>query len=306
MIHDTWMRRLSWVGSILLVLVSGAALRAQERLVEFANEDAGDVGVLPAEGYWLGLICDPADAALRGHLKLKDTGLVVREVVPDTPAAKAGVKVHDVLLAAGDKTLSSVQQLVEVVNKSEGKELTLQVIRDGEKTTVKVTPVKRPDRAAFGKMPDDMRRWLERNPPGKDGTWRLRNVGPGVVTWPAELRRGPHKLPKDMSVTIYKEGEQPAKITVKQGDKKWEVTEDKLDDLPAEVRKHVAPMVRPGAMFLRDQAIDGWKADLVKPHVWELPGGDGQMRLEKRVDELNKQIEQLRKSIEEMSKNKSK
>jgi membrane-associated protease RseP (regulator of RpoE activity) len=303
MFHDTWMRRLSWVGSILLVLISGAALRAQERLEAFVNEGAGDVAAEAAQGYWLGLVCHPADAALRGHLKLKDTGLIVHEVVPDTPAAKAGVKVHDVLVAAGEQTLSKVEQLVDVANKSEGKELTLTVIRDGEKTAVKITPVKRPDRAAYGKMPDDVRGWLERRAAGTE-PWRWQGVGPGVVTKSTFF--APQKLPKDMSVTITKEGENPAKITVKQGEKAWEVAEDKLDDLPAEVRKHVAPMVRPGAMFLREPAFDGWKADVVKPRVWELPGAEGQKRLEKRVEDLNKQIEQLRKSIEEMSKNKAK
>ena len=47
----------------------------------------------------------------------------------------------------------------------------------------------------------------------------------------------------DMTVTISKQGKEPAKITVKQGDKSWEVTEDDLDQLPEEVRPHVEPML---------------------------------------------------------------
>ena len=47
-----------------------------------------------------------------------------------------------------------------------------------------------------------------------------------------------HELPDDMTVTVTKHGKDPAKITVAQADKTWEVTEDKLDDLPEEIRPH--------------------------------------------------------------------
>src|SRR5207244_10407192 len=48
------------------------------------------------------------------------------------------------------------------------------------------------------------------------------------------------EFPKDLSVQINKEGNQPAKIHVKRGDKEeWQVTDDKLKDLPEDVRPHV-------------------------------------------------------------------
>src|SRR5205807_636111 len=84
---------------------------------------AGDGEAEAAPTYWIGLICNPPDDALRAQLKLKDAGLVVREAVPDAPAAKAGIKVHDILLAAGDKELRDVRDLMDAVEKSDGKEI---------------------------------------------------------------------------------------------------------------------------------------------------------------------------------------
>jgi hypothetical protein len=251
--------------------------------------------------HWIGLICDPADPALRAQLKLKDQGLLVREVVPDAPAGKAGVKVHDILLAVGDKEVGDVRGLMDAVEKSEGKEITLHVLRAGEKMSIKVAPAKREKTARTDVLPGEVRRWIELHRAGPDG-WRgdvLR--GPGVLGW--NMKITPHKLPKDMSVTITKEGESPAKIVVKQGDKTWETTEDKLKELPEEVRKHVAPMVRPGAGFFTEKVlppkpmVEGFDFRIDKPG---LPGVE--RRLEKQVDDLQKQLEKLQKAVEELSK----
>ena len=50
-------------------------------------------------------------------------------------------------------------------------------------------------------------------------------------------------FPKDLSVQINKQGSEPTKIHVKRGDQEWEVTEDKLGDLPEEVRVHVQKLL---------------------------------------------------------------
>ena len=52
-----------------------------------------------------------------------------------------------------------------------------------------------------------------------------------------------------MSIVISKEGDQPAKIVVKRGDEKWEVTEKELDKLPADVRPHVEHMFGHGGLI---------------------------------------------------------
>ena len=46
-------------------------------------------------------------------------------------------------------------------------------------------------------------------------------------------------------MTIIKKGSEPALITVKKGEQSWEITDKELDKLPADVRKHVEPMLAP-------------------------------------------------------------
>jgi hypothetical protein len=95
--------------------------------------------------YWLGLGCIPARPALRAQLGLpEDQGLVVKHVVPDSPAAKAEIKPHDVLLKAGDKPLKKVQDLIDAVQAAKDKELSIELVRGAKPKGVTVTPAKRP------------------------------------------------------------------------------------------------------------------------------------------------------------------
>ena len=70
---------------------------------------------------------------------------------------------------------------------------------------------------------------------GDDEVVDVVRLRPGVVTG-AVLDLD---LPKDVSVTITKEGSGPAKITVKKEGKVYEATEDKLSELPKDVVRYV-------------------------------------------------------------------
>ena len=68
--------------------------------------------------------------------------MVVARVEPDSPAAKVEIKENDILLSVGDKPIKSPGNLIEAVAKSEGKELSLKLIRGGKPLTLSVTPEK--------------------------------------------------------------------------------------------------------------------------------------------------------------------
>ncbi len=96
--------------------------------------------------YMIGVSCEPVGEALRAHLKLgKEVGLVVSQLVDDSAAANAGVTKYDVIVAAGDKRISNIQELSSAVQNSgkAGKNLLLQIIRGGEKMNVAVKPEER-------------------------------------------------------------------------------------------------------------------------------------------------------------------
>jgi hypothetical protein len=88
---------------------------------------------------FLGVSTTPAGSTLADQLGLpKDAGLVVGEVMSDSPAAGV-LKRNDVLLKLDDQLLIDQRQLqVLVRNHKEGEEVTLTYIRGGKEATAKV------------------------------------------------------------------------------------------------------------------------------------------------------------------------
>ncbi len=288
---NSWFRHAVWLSSVAAVLLSGAVLRAQDVFVFQAADDKDAETAESDGGYWIGLFCEPIGADLRSQLNLKEgQGLIVRDVADDSPAEKAGLKENDVLVAVGDKPFDGVQQFIKEVNSSQGKEMALAVYRGGKKTVVKVTPERRPAarrRLPGRRAPTDPWKWAEQMERG-GGPFNMRFWGPGVIG-PA----GPKpSLPKDMTVIISRTGDQPAKITVKQGDHTWEATEKTLDKLPKQVRPHVQRLLHPNAAFVPEMD-DAFGSDRRAP----LPHF-GRGEVEKLREEMNKKLEALRNAIE--------
>ncbi|TWT91137.1 putative periplasmic serine endoprotease DegP-like precursor [Pseudobythopirellula maris] len=128
--------------------------------------------------YYIGLVGGDITPELLAHLDLPKGGLLVREVTPDGPAAEAGVERHDVLVRANGKPLTSMQDLVEVVDeqgKAKGR-ITLELIRGGRPETVWVDPKERPQNANPGRrVPQAGRDRQFPNQPGMFG-----DLPPGV------------------------------------------------------------------------------------------------------------------------------
>jgi membrane-associated protease RseP (regulator of RpoE activity) len=94
--------------------------------------------------FWIGVSVSPLEPALRAQLKLpQNMGLLATDVVKDSPAAKADVKVHDILLSLDGKQLDSQEKLVELVQSSGDKSVPLELIREGKPQTIFVMPQRR-------------------------------------------------------------------------------------------------------------------------------------------------------------------
>lgn len=95
------------------------------------------------EQTFLGIGVEPVSPALASHLHeslAEGQGLLVTGVAPNSPAAKCGLKVHDVLTSYGDQKLFSVKQLVGLVRLDKpGHEVALEIVRGGKPISVKVT-----------------------------------------------------------------------------------------------------------------------------------------------------------------------
>jgi Do/DeqQ family serine protease len=121
---------------------------------------------------YLGVNTDALTAEIAEQLGVsKDTqGVVITDVKPDSPAAKAGLKRSDVILALNDKAVESLEDLRLLISETApGTEVTIQFVRDGKEKTVKVTLGTLSDEIAdnellpgvtVAKLTDDKRREL--------------------------------------------------------------------------------------------------------------------------------------------------
>ena len=128
-------------------------VRGGKRLdVKVSREPLSD----PEEPYRIGVQVESPNDALRAQLNLyKNEGLLVVAVVDESPAAKAGIQMHDILLRADDQRLSSVDGLQNVIGASGGHSMTFKVMRAGSEVSVEATPVRRPkqESASIGYCP---------------------------------------------------------------------------------------------------------------------------------------------------------
>ena len=314
-----------FLAALLALAVPAAGIASADEPSEKPRRGEGDVRAftlrLPegfaAGQFWIGAMCVPADPALRAQLELKDhEGLVVANILPESPAAKAGLKQFDVVTAIDGESLDSLHQLMQAVHNGGEKELKLDVIRGGKHQTIAVKPAPRPEGDQFifrgplapgegqpagaGPMKDHLERmqkhldelrdrlpeaevkrmeeWLEKTRRGENQPFRMQVFGPGVV-----MRQPPAPaLPAGVTVRIERQGTEPAKIHVERGDQKWDVTEKELDKLPEDLRVSIGTMLTPqgGPGGLMIGTPDGAAAAIAGG-----TGGQGKMQVEIRTDD---------------------
>lgn len=69
-------------------------------------------------------------------------GLLVRDVRPDSPAAKAGIKAGDVIVEIDGKKMSEGADLIEAVNEKNEGTVSVTIVRDKNRQAVTVEPAK--------------------------------------------------------------------------------------------------------------------------------------------------------------------
>lgn len=95
--------------------------------------------------YWIGVTASPIDDALRSHLTKLDAGagVIVNDVLKDSPAAKAKVQKNDVLISVDGQPLKGQNELADLVQKSGGEPVQIKLLRAGKPKDVTVTPEKK-------------------------------------------------------------------------------------------------------------------------------------------------------------------
>lgn len=297
----------------------------EDRIVEITpnsdgvNVEAEESDARAAEPtYWLGIQGGPIDSPLlRTHLQLaEDLGVVVVDVIPDSPAEKAGLRKHDIVIAVDDEPVSEMAVLQKAVAERGAKPLELKVIRLAKEEKIEVTPEERPaDLAArfetegrggeFGLQNRDAMAQLLEQP--------MRMFGDGMVMKTRPFDFNFNAMPGGMSISVAREGDGPATVTIKKGDKTWTVKGDDqaaIKKLPDDVRPIVERMLQGGQALqggqpfvpnfqrrlLQEQAlpgqlggIEGMNEDLDAAH----------QRVMKQMQELEKRMEQFQRQLNE-------
>lgn len=124
-------------GCIVVVSLKGASIFSRKPTPAVTDAATGNSD----HKRWIGLKVDPIkpDSPLRAQIDVPaNQGLLVTGVVPDSPAALAGLKTHDILLRANDVDLHDVQEIRTLCESQD--QVTLQLIRNGRNETVYVKP----------------------------------------------------------------------------------------------------------------------------------------------------------------------
>jgi membrane-associated protease RseP (regulator of RpoE activity) len=275
--------------------------RQQEKAAAKKGEDAD-----AASGRrWLGVMFTPVGEALRAHVDLPSgDGLMVAHVVPDSPAANAGLKPHDIVFKVGDTAVKSVEDIKGVLDTmDEGQKVALQIIRGGKTKTVSVKVGTAPQAWPEGRevLPgwpphagdvEQLRKWVEGLGRGRggEGAPRMRFFGPEIQL---HAFGGGKQLPENLTVAIIRKGSDPAQVTVQRGDQTWKITEKELDKLPDDVRPHVRRLLGQGWPV---GGLEGLKLPAIGEPDQAAPEFDERLEdVEGRLQQLFDELRELRR-----------
>jgi hypothetical protein len=143
-------------------------------------------------------------------------------------------------------------------------------------------------------MPNDVLRWFGDRFEGREGApFAFRRFGPGaMVDGQAFAFSG---IPNGVSVSIKKEGDQPAQITVKRGDESWEVVGDdpeSLDQLPDDLRPFVEQMLGDTGQNQHSFTLPAMPNMPDMPRFHEHEG-----RLQERLEAMERQLRELEERL---------
>jgi membrane-associated protease RseP (regulator of RpoE activity) len=259
---------------------------------------------------WIGVLCADVDAALRVHLDVPEgVGLMVDEVVDNSPASKLGLQKYDILTAVDGQPLTSARELVEHVSNAGENALQLTWLRKGKEIQGAVVPEPRPadqqivELQRFGpgnQNFDRLRKWLEKaeqgeNEEGQAGPFGFRKFGPEMPLRNFQWHNLNQDMPANLSVTVTRSGDELAKVTVKRGDDTWKLTEDQLDQLPDDVRPFVENQVRGSGGF----EIQGMNQQLPK-HLQELMKEMPWQNMNQEFERIQEQMDRMFNELREL------
>ena len=138
--QQAWLQHFSVAPPQLGNTFSGVAARQGSSP---ASDDEGDLSedVVLTRPYRIGAVLDSIGPQLAAYFGVKDgTGMLVKTVEPDGPAAQAGLQAGDVVLKLNDDTVSTPMDWMRAIRKAEDKPILLTIMRNKHVETLTVAP----------------------------------------------------------------------------------------------------------------------------------------------------------------------
>lgn len=143
---------------------------------------------------WLGVRLTPIPEPLAAHIG--ENGVMVANVVQDSPADRAGVERYDVIVSLDSQQVADAEDLFAALEDIKpGQSVPLTVIRGAQKKEMTITPAERPTAPQVTWKYDEPEDIIDRQMrlrghklmPGPGGAWQWEELGP-LHTFPDILR----------------------------------------------------------------------------------------------------------------------
>ncbi|MDO5554612.1 MAG: PDZ domain-containing protein [Planctomycetia bacterium] len=154
-------------------LWSQQGMRGPFRMYNSAGTDMQSRAPQKLSDYWIGASVQGVPMQVASYLGLEPgTGVMVVDVLPDSPAAKAGLQPRDILLTLGETPITDAWQIGTILDESQGGVQKVTFLRQGREETAELTPEKRPEQPEMS---------LTESENTDAGDEAIRVVRPGII-----------------------------------------------------------------------------------------------------------------------------
>ncbi|MCU7940672.1 MAG: PDZ domain-containing protein [gamma proteobacterium symbiont of Bathyaustriella thionipta] len=137
------MKKIVLISLIIAMSGSMTQITRAENNVPLPNTQKSISNTATQVQSWLGVWIENIPVSLGNHLLSvlkKDQGIMIKKISPDSPAATARLKVHDIIAKFNDQDISSQQQFVQLIQSAPPEtKVTLSLVRQGKLMTQDVT-----------------------------------------------------------------------------------------------------------------------------------------------------------------------
>jgi len=208
------------------VAADGGGTNTNRHVVRMRRMDANDPEA--ANRGWLGVSLGHVPDAVAAQLNVEDDGVMILNVVEDSPADRAGLEAHDIIVSvAGENVEGDVGRATEIIRERKpGDAVQVVVVREGQPQTLNVTLGSRVEmgaaawkfRHAPGEVEESIRthgRMLQKD---ANGNWVMKDLGNL-----ADLSN----LPAQIQAIIPQGGNRTVQVTVNNGEKNVSVSTER-------------------------------------------------------------------------------